>query len=145
MSRSHGAKSPTQSDVRDELWHSFASMLKSYAAAASARGTSHGVLPMGEDGLHIAAGRNTLKVSYHPTLGRGLWSLHEGSDRHQLALQPRELDRGDFDVNPDGTIQLGGEAVEIDFAAIQLVAALTAAAGRSQIRPETLHEIEVPA
>jgi hypothetical protein len=112
-------------------------MLRSYAAAAGVHGISHGVLVLSEESIHVTAGRNTLKISYHPTLGRGLWSLHEGTDRHQFAEQPRQLDRGDFDVNLDGTITLNSEAVEMDYAAIQLIAALTVAASRN--------EIEVPA
>jgi len=132
MSRGREAKS----GVRDELWHSFASMLRSYAAAASIHGISHGVLVLSKDALHIVAGRDTLKISYHPTLGRGLWSLHEGTDRHDFAVQPRELDRGDFDVNLDGTIHLHGESIAMDHAAIQLIGALSTAASRAGIHQE---------
>jgi hypothetical protein len=127
----------SKSDVREELWRSFASLLRSYAAAAGLNGISHGVLLLGEDSMHVVSGRNTLKISYHPTLGRGLWSLHQeadsGTDRHEFAVMACELERGDFDVNPDGTIQLNGAAVEIDHAAIQLIASLTAAAARNQL------------
>jgi hypothetical protein len=127
----------SSSDVRAELWGSFVSLLKSYAAAASLHGTEHGVLVLSENTLNIFAARGTLKINYHPMIGRGVWSLFHGTDRHQDAVQPEQLDQGKFDLNLDGTITLDDNTVEMDLAAIQLIAALTHAASRD--------EIEVPA
>jgi hypothetical protein len=130
-------RSASKSDVRTELWGSFVSLLKSYAAAASMHGTEHGVLVLSENIVNIFATRGTMKISYHPTLGRGVWQLFRGTDRHQDAEQPEQLDQGSFDLNLDGTMTLDGNTVEMDLAAIQLIAALTHAASRD--------EIEVPA
>ena len=65
VSRSHSAKS----DVRTELWCSFASMLKSYAAAASVHGITHGVLVLSEDSMHVAAERKDAQGQLRPHSG----------------------------------------------------------------------------
>ncbi len=127
----------TGNDVRLELWSSFVSLLRSYAAVASLHGAKHGVLALGDGKLHVCASVYTLKLSYHATICKGSWVLARGTDRHSGAEQPKTVQHGDFDVNLDGSITLDGSSVEMDFAAIQLIAALTHAASRV--------EIEVPA
>jgi hypothetical protein len=129
--------SVSNSDVRGELWGSFVSLLKAYAAGASLAGISYGVLALGKDSVMIVAALGTLKISYHPTIGRGVWTLLQGTDRHQSADQPEQLEQGNFDLNLDGTITLDGEVLEMDFAAIHLIGELTQAA--------SVEGIEVPA
>jgi hypothetical protein len=133
MSGSMTRATASKSDALMEIWHSFASLLKSYAAAASLNGAEHGVLVLSDSSLNIVAGRATLSVGYYATLNRGAWSMTEGTDRHQYAEQPREVERGNFDINADGTIALDGNTIDMDHAAIQLVAALTVAASRNVI------------
>jgi len=118
-------------DVRAELWQSFVSLLKAYAAAASFNGLEHGVLVLTENSLQIVAAPETLSVAYYQALGRGVWALTSGSD----------MERGTFEVNLDGSISLEESAVDMDHAAIQLIASLTDAATSSANR----NRIEVPA
>ena len=45
----------SESDVHVELWRSFSSVLKAYAAAASLNGTEHHVDDLDEEDLEIEA------------------------------------------------------------------------------------------
>jgi len=110
-------------DVRAELWQSFVGLLKAYAAAASMGGHEHGVLVLTETSLQIIAAPETLSVAYYQALGRGVWALTSGTD----------MNRGTFEVNLDGTISLEEIAIDMDHAAIQLIASLTSAAKQNQI------------
>jgi len=109
-------------DVRAELWQSFVGLLKAYAAAAALGGKEHGVLVLTENSLQIVAAPEMLSVAYYQALGRGVWALTSGSD----------MERGTFEVNLDGTISLEEALIDMDHAAIQLVASLTHAANRKQ-------------
>ncbi|AXC15082.1 hypothetical protein ACPOL_5838 [Acidisarcina polymorpha] len=121
-----------RSDVRTELWRSFASLLRSYAAAASLNGVEHGVLDLTPGSLEIVVKGSTLRVEYYPTLGRGVWSLTT-KDKQERDKQ----ERGTFELNADGTVALDRSEFDMDHAAIHLVGLLTTAA--------TLDRIEVPA
>jgi hypothetical protein len=120
-------KAHSRPDVRIELWRSFISVLKSYAAAASLNGFRHGVLELTENSLNVVALSSTLNVGYYAALGRGVWSV---------AAQGKQT-LGSFELNADGTVFLDGIAVDMDHGAIQLIGLLTSAA--------KLDEIEVPA
>jgi hypothetical protein len=124
---SSGRKSAGATDVGVELWRSVVSLLRSYAAAASLSGTTHGVLVLTENLLNIVAVSSILKVEYFPTLKRGVWSV-SGHGEQKL---------GNFELEADGTIIIDGTQVEMDHAVIQWIADLTHSASRN--------EIEVPA
>ncbi len=129
MTRTIGDKS----NVLIEIWRSFTSLLKAYAAAASLNGVEHGVLTLSNFSMNIIVGRTTLNVEYFETLNRGTWSVMQGTNRHPFAEQPREVERGNFDINSDGTIMLDGNTIDIDHAAIHLLGTLTVTASRNEI------------
>jgi hypothetical protein len=121
------SRSVSKPDVREELWHSFAVLLKSYAAAASMHGLEHGVLELTTHSLNIIAASTTLAVGYFPVVGKGTWSL----------TGQRSQERGTFELNHDGTVVLDGAEIDMDHAAIQLIGSLSGAA-----KPD---KVEVPA
>lgn len=120
------SRSASRPDIREELWHSFAVMLKSYAAAASMNGISHGVLELTPHSLNIVAVSTTLAVGYYPAIGKGVWSLTGQGDQR----------RGAFELSHDGMVTLDETEIDMDHAAIQLIATLTGAA---------MERVEVPA
>jgi hypothetical protein len=121
------SRSVSRPDIREELWHSFSVLLKSYSAAASMSGLSQGVLELSPHSLNIVATSTTLAVGYFPAVGKGTWSVRgRGSEEH-----------GAFEFNHDGTVVLDEAEIDMDHAAIQLLGSLTRAA--------RLDEIEVPA
>ena len=112
------SRSDSKPDVREELWHSFVVLLKSYAAAASMHGIEHGVLELTTQSLNIVAASTALAVSYFPVVGKGTWSMTgQGSQN-----------RGTFELNHDGTVVLDGTEIDMDHAAIQLIGSLSGAA-----------------
>jgi len=116
-------KSPSAPEVRAELWRSFVSLLKSYAAAASLNGLEHGVLVLTENSLQVAAVPGTLSVAFYQALGRGVWSVAVNS----------ELEKGTFELHLDGAVSLDERVVEMDHAAIELISSLSTAANRNRI------------
>jgi hypothetical protein len=111
-------KSALKPDVRAELWHSFAVLLKSYAAAATVSGLEHGVLVLTPTSLNIVAASSTLSVGYYAALGRGVWSV--------ITRGKQEL--GNFELHHDGSVSLDGAPFDMDHAAIHLIGLLTSAA-----------------
>ncbi len=111
-------KSALKPDIRTELWHSFAVLLKSYAAAATVNGLEHGVLALTPTSLNVVAASSTLSVGYYAALGRGVWSVDARG----------ELGHGTFELNDDGSVSLDGAPFDMDHAAIHLIGLLTSAA-----------------
>ena len=93
--------------VRQELWTSFASLLRSYVAA-------HGLQHLGEDGAHVEIGGHSILVrrggrvielKLDAASGVGEWSLHG-------------VARGTFELREDGAMHFPTEGVEeMDMAA----------------------------
>jgi hypothetical protein len=116
-------KSALKPDVRAELWHSFVVLLKSYAAAASMNGLTHGVLELTPHSLNIVAASTILAVGYFPAIGKGTWSVTgQGSQS-----------RGAFELHHDGTVALDEVKIDMDHAAIQLIGSLTGAARLDEV------------
>ncbi len=116
-------KSALKPDVRAELWHSFAVLLKSYAAAASVQGLEHGVLELTTHSLNIVAASTTLAVGYFAAVGKGTWSLTGRGSQGT----------GRFELNHDGTVVLDGIEIDMDHAAIQMIGSLTNAARLDEV------------
>lgn len=87
--------------LRTELWTSWASLLRSYAAAHGLNSRHHAVVEVGADEI-------TLRVA-----GRWLRFTHE-------TLEDSEGRRFSFHVQEDGTVKLNGIAEEMDLAAERL-------------------------
>jgi hypothetical protein len=88
----------TDARVHRELWISWASMLRSYAAAHGLNSKQFAVIEFGEDLIVVRAG------------GRWVRFTHDGmesSDGGKVA----------FALNEDGTVMLDGKMDEMDFAA----------------------------
>jgi hypothetical protein len=87
--------------LRIELWTSWASLLRSYAAAHGLNSRHHAVVEVGADEI-------TLRVA-----SRWLRFTHE-------TLQDSEGHSSPFNMQEDGTVKLNGIAEEMDLAAERL-------------------------
>ena len=104
-----------------ELWISFTSLLRGYVAAANLNfGASSEVIAT-ENSIAVSAGKARLEMQYQPATGAGNWGLR-GSGRKT---------QGRFALLPDGRIELDGNTLDLDHAAIDFAAALMQAAAPS--------------
>ena len=87
--------------LRTELWTSWASLLRSYAAAHGLNSRHHAVVEVGADEITLRVGSRWLRFT------------------HAL-LQDSEGHRSTFNVQEDGTVKLNGIAEEMDLAAERL-------------------------
>jgi hypothetical protein len=109
----------TDADVQLELWRSFSSLLKAYAAAASLNGMEHHIDDLDEEDLQIHAAGRKLYILYHVPSQRGHWSIvGENFD-----------ERGHFQLTHSGAVVLENAVLDMDHGAIELVARLTKPAG----------------
>ena len=106
--------------IEAELWVSFASLLRSYVAAASLNSAAEVIVNSTESSIRISTGDASLAMQVDPQSGAGYWQL-AGS----LDLQGR------FILLHDGRIALDGKMLELDHAAIDFAAALMQAASTS--------------
>jgi hypothetical protein len=98
MNPSEAAMDPR---LRTELWTSWASLLRSYAAAHGLNSRHHAVVEVGADEI-------TLRVA-----SKWLRFTHE-------TLQDSEGHSSPFNMEEDGTVKLNGIAEEMDLAAERL-------------------------
>jgi hypothetical protein len=109
----------SDADVHVELWRSFSSVLKVYAAAASLNGTEHHIPDLDEEDLEIHAGGRKLGILYNVPTQQGQWSVvGEGVNQ-----------RGDFRLTNGGAVVIEGSELDMDHGAIDLIARLTKSAG----------------
>ncbi|NYF51474.1 transcriptional regulator [Tunturiibacter gelidoferens] len=87
--------------LRAELWTSWASLLRSYAAAHGMNSRHHAVVEVGAEEI-------TLRVA-----SRWIRFTHE-------ALESSDGSRSTFKMQEDGTVKLNGIAEEMDLAAERL-------------------------
>ena len=96
--------------LRAEIWVSLVTMLRSYAAVHPGVGVK--VRTMG--GLDIAileTEHADLELDFRPGRGIGMWHLKKTGVKES----------GNFEVQPDGTLILGGKVTELDMAAMDLM------------------------
>jgi hypothetical protein len=96
--------------LRGEIWTSLVAMLRSYAAVHP--GVAVKVRTMG--GLDIAileTEHADLELDFRPGRGVGMWHLKKTGVKES----------GNFEVQQDGTLILGGKPAELDMAAMDLV------------------------
>jgi hypothetical protein len=97
--------SPEEVHINDrlhtELWTSWASLLRSYAAAHGLNSRHHAVVEVGADEI-------TLRVA-----SRWLRFTHD-------LIEDSEGNRSSFSLEEDGTVKLNGTTQEMDLAAEQL-------------------------
>jgi hypothetical protein len=87
--------------LRAELWTSWASLLRSYAAAHGLNSRHHAVVEVGADEITLRVASRWLRFT-HETI--------QDSDGNQSA----------FSLQEDGTVKLNGTTQEMDLAAEQL-------------------------
>jgi hypothetical protein len=87
--------------LRTELWTSWASLLRSYAAAHGLNSRHHAVVEVGADEITLRVASRWLRFT-------------------QETLQDSEGHSSTFNLEEDGTVKLNGIAEEMDLAAERL-------------------------
>ena len=98
MNSSEAAMDPR---LRTELWTSWASLLRSYAAAHGLSCRHHAVVEVGADEITLRVGSRWLRFTHDQM---------EDSEGHCFS----------FNMQEDGTVKLNGIAEEMDLAAERL-------------------------
>ena len=107
--------------IEQELWVSFVSLMRGYAAAASLNSREAVEVELHEHSITLGIGHASFDMQVNPLTGAGNWQLrssHEGKTQ------------GRFQLLPDGRIALDAKTLDLDHAAIDFVGALVAAAAR---------------
>jgi hypothetical protein len=87
--------------LRAELWTSWASLLRSYAAAHGINSTHHAVVEVGAEEITLRVASRWLRFTHE------MMELSDGG-------------RSTFEMQEDGTVKLNGVAEEMDLAAERL-------------------------
>ena len=87
--------------LRAELWTSWASLLRSYAAAHGMNSTHHAVVEVGAEEITLRVASRWLRFTHE------MMELSDGG-------------RSTFGMQEDGTVKLNGVAEEMDLAAERL-------------------------
>jgi hypothetical protein len=87
--------------LRAELWTSWASLLRSYAAAHGMNSTHHAVVEVGAEEITLRVASRWLRFTHE------MMELSDGG-------------RSTFEMQEDGTVKLNGVAEEMDLAAERL-------------------------
>jgi hypothetical protein len=87
--------------LRAELWTSWASLLRSYAAAHGLNSTHHAVVEVGAEEITLRVASRWLRFTHE------MMELSDGG-------------RSTFEMQEDGTVKLNGVAEEMDLAAERL-------------------------
>lgn len=101
--------------LKTELWVSFLSLLRSYAAAASLNSGAEIEATESGESIAMVAGSARLEMECDSLTGTGNWRLASGGAARR---------QGSFALLPDGRIELDENILELDHAAIDLAAAL---------------------
>ena len=110
--------------VSAELWLSFASVIRAYAAASAVNADLAPEVTVADDAILIDAGAARLEVRCDPRTGGGTWQLQRDG---AITIQ------GEFALRPEGRIALHEKTLDLDHAAIDLVASvMNAAAARNE-------------
>jgi hypothetical protein len=104
---------PSVGNPNVEIWLSFASLLRSYAAAASLNGGPAAEIAASEEAIILTFDAARLQVACDPESGAGNWTL---STSNRIAHQGR------LELLHEGCIALGGKTLDLDHAAIDLIA-----------------------
>ena len=103
-------------DPRAEIWESFVSLLRCYAAAASVPGSEYLVLNA-VGATEVKHDHRVLSFRFQPSSGDATWQLlGEGAES-----------RGSFHMREDSTLEFTGETKELDMAAIDFIEQLAQA------------------
>ena len=92
---------PVEDKLHRELWTSWASLLRSYAAAHGLNSRHHAVVEVGADEITLRVGARWLRFTHEE-------------------LEDSEGQRFPFMLQEDGTVRMNGIAEEMDLAAERL-------------------------
>jgi len=132
----------SEADLRMELWRSFISVLRAYAAVAHIEANHEQASNLDDTpaiavwSVPVSGSRNCgFAVGYDAKTGKGDWhvSTYHGTPL-AISLKNLQMSRDTFTLNPDGTVLLDGSCVDMDHAAIQMVASFTAEIDRVQMK-----------
>jgi hypothetical protein len=98
-----------------ELWLSFGSLVRAYAAAASVNAGPGPEVEAAGNTIRVTAGAARLEVRCDPETGAGNWRLNCGA-------------QGLLQILHEGRVALDGETLDLDHAAIDLIALVMNAA-----------------
>ena len=87
--------------LRTELWTSWASLLRAYAAAHGLNSRHHAVVEVGADEIMLRVANRWLRFTHDQ-------------------IEDSEGNRSSFSLEEDGTVKLDGTTQEMDLAAEQL-------------------------
>lgn len=104
--------------LKVELWLSFVSMLRSYAAVASLRGEEVRVSSE-RNSVTVSAFANQLAMGFDPDSGVVNW---------QRRTAQQSSMGGVFSLQPDGVIAIDGTTKDLDHAAIDFIASVAQSA-----------------
>ncbi len=107
-----------ETKLAGELWLSFRSVLRSYAAAASLQSEEAARIAWTESDVTLTGAKASLELKLDLASGRGSWHLHVAAE---------EAAHGRFDLLPEGTIDINGKVKDLDHAAIDFVDLVTRA------------------
>jgi hypothetical protein len=99
-----------------ELWLSFRTVLRSYAAAANLRSEEITRVEWSESDFILVSASARLELKFELASGRGSWHLHTGNE---------ETAHGQFNLLPEGALELDGKVLDLDHAAIDFVGLVT--------------------
>jgi hypothetical protein len=111
--------------LETELWLSFVSLLRSYAAAANLNLEEHARIEHGETSISIVASAARLELLFNPETSIVTW---------QRSPPAHDPIGGSFAFLPEGTVNINGTIKDLDHAAIDFVAAVTEQRGKGTQR-----------
>jgi hypothetical protein len=100
--------------IETELWVSFVSLLRSYFAVGALDGKTTAHIEASATSIVLTANAARLELGCDPQTGEGNWLLQNSASQSH----------GRFTLLPDGRLTLDDKTLELDHAAIDLVAAL---------------------
>ena len=107
--------------LETELWLSFVSLLRSYAAAANLNLEEHARIEHGGNSISIVASAARLELVFNPETSIVTW---------QKTAPAHDPIGGSFAFLPEGTLNINGTIKDLDHAAIDFVAAVTVQRGK---------------
>jgi hypothetical protein len=102
--------------LQAELWLSFVSVLRSYAAASNLNLPGHARIEEANDSLAIVAPESRLEMRFDPDTGKVRW--------HKRAKSCSPV-AGTFEFLPQGAIAIDGTTKDLDHVAIDFIASVT--------------------
>jgi len=104
--------------IETELWVSFVSLLRAYAAAAGVNNENVWVhANERKNSVTISAFAVQIEMRFDPTSGGGTWEK-------RVAMQGVSASSGTFAIQRAGTILINGAVKDLDHAAIELIASV---------------------